>query len=118
MSSTDSCGDPLRQLPLSMPSPVTAPPRVMVRSCGTQSGTRPCGRVAATRSSYVVIPRTSAVRRSSSTSSTPENAETSSPGVVVGLRGRNRFEVRFARRTGAPAGIAAYSAARSSTAAA
>ena len=32
-----------------MPSPVTAPPRVMVFSCGTTSGIRPCGKVAATR---------------------------------------------------------------------
>lgn len=118
MSSTDSCGDPLRQLALSMPSPVTAPPRVMVRSCGTHSGTRPWGRVAATRSSYVVIPSTSAVRRSASTSRTPEKADTSRPGVLVGLRGRNRLEVRLASRTGAPGGMAAYFARRSSTAAA
>ena len=35
----------------SVPSPVTAPPRVIVRSCGTTSGIRPCGSVASTRSS-------------------------------------------------------------------
>ena len=40
-----------------MPSPATAPPSVMVLSCGTTSGIRPCGRVASTRSSYVVMPR-------------------------------------------------------------
>ena len=51
ISSTDSCGSPLRKLVDSMPSPVTAPPRVIVRSCGTTSGISPCGSVASTRSS-------------------------------------------------------------------
>ena len=46
-----------------MPSPVTAPPSVIVFSCGTTIGVSPCGRVAATRSSYVHMPWTSAVRR-------------------------------------------------------
>ncbi len=38
ISSTDSCGMPLRSEVDSMPSPVTAPPRVIVLSCGTTSG--------------------------------------------------------------------------------
>ena len=51
ISSTDSCGRPLRNDADSMPSPVTAPPSVMVFSCGTTSGDSPYGSVAATRSS-------------------------------------------------------------------
>jgi hypothetical protein len=35
ISSTDSCGSPLRKLVDSIPSPVTAPPNVMVLSWGT-----------------------------------------------------------------------------------
>ena len=38
ISSTDSCGRPLRNEVDSMPSPVTAPPSVIVFSCGTTSG--------------------------------------------------------------------------------
>ena len=37
---------------------------------------------------------------------TPSSPETSSPGVLTASRGRNRFEVRFANRTGEPGGIA------------
>ena len=48
---TDSCGIPLRNDADSMPRPVTAPPSVMVLSCGTTSGASPKGSVAATRSS-------------------------------------------------------------------
>ena len=51
ISSTDSCGSPLRKLVDSMPSPDTAPPSVIVRSCGTTYGIRPWGSVASTRSS-------------------------------------------------------------------
>ncbi len=43
ISSTDSCGRPLRNDADSMPSPVTAPPRVIVLSCGTTSGAQPVG---------------------------------------------------------------------------
>ena len=50
ISSTDSWGNPLRNDVDSIPSPVTAPPRVMVFSCGTTSGANPYGSVAATRS--------------------------------------------------------------------
>ena len=49
--STDSCGSPLRKDDDSMPRPVTAPPRVMVFSCGTTSGISPWASVASTRCS-------------------------------------------------------------------
>src|SRR3954452_4478660 len=62
------------------------------------------------------MPCTSAVRASTSIAITPSRAETSSPGVCVASRGRNRFEVLFASRTGAPAGIAAYDAPNRPTA--
>ena len=45
ISSTDSCGQPLRNDDDSMPRPVTAPPSVIVLSCGTTSGIRPYGSV-------------------------------------------------------------------------
>ena len=51
ISSADSCGSPFRYDEDSMPSPVTAPPRVMVFSCGTTSGISPWGSVASTRAS-------------------------------------------------------------------
>ena len=51
ISSTDSCGMPLRSEVDSMPRPLTAPPRVIVLSCGTTIGMRPCRSVAAVRSS-------------------------------------------------------------------
>ena len=108
ISSTDSCGVPLRKLELSIPRPVTAPPKVIVLSCGTTSGINPCGRVASTKSSYVVMPSTSAVRASASTRSTPENALTSSRGASLAALLRNRLDVRLPSRTGAPAGSAAY----------
>ena len=45
---TDSCGSPFRKLLASIPRPVTAPPTVMVRNCGTTSGMTPAARVAST----------------------------------------------------------------------
>ena len=104
-SSTDSCGKPARNDDDSIPSPVTAPPSVIVRNWGTTIGINPCGRVAATRSSYVHMPWTSAVRPTGSTLITPVSPETSSPGVSTWVRGRNRLELRFASRTGAPGGM-------------
>src|SRR3954454_14497432 len=41
---------------------------------------------------------------------TPSRPLTSSPGVPLLARGRNRFDVFLASRTGAPAGIASYDA--------
>src|SRR6476661_3713495 len=54
------------------------------------------------------MPCTSAVRATGSTSTTPDSPETSSPGVSVPVRARNRLEVGFASRTGAPGAMAAY----------
>jgi hypothetical protein len=48
---TDSWGMPERNDELSMPSPVTAPPMVIVLSSGTTSGISPWGSVASTRCS-------------------------------------------------------------------
>ncbi len=67
------------------------------------------------------IPCTSAVALPSaatSTEITPASPDTSRPGASTCDRARKRFEVRFASRTGAPAGIAAYDARSRSTAAA
>ena len=75
----------------------------MVFSCGTTSGASPKGSVAATRSSYVHMPATSAVRASGSTAMTSVSPEVSRPGALVFARDRNRFEVRLASRTGAVA---------------
>ena len=94
ISSTDSCGRPLRNDVDSMPSPVTAPPSVIVRSWGTTSGISPCGSVASTRSSYVHMPWTSAVRRrrGSTLDDDAVSPETSRPGACS-RRGRNRLDV-------------------------
>src|SRR4051812_40048653 len=56
------------------------------------------------------MPWTSAIAAAASTSTTPRNPDTSSPGTSLVLRARKRFEVGFASRTGAPGGIAAYDA--------
>src|SRR6188768_2689952 len=64
------------------------------------------------------MPCTSAVWRSASTSMTPSRPLTSRPGVPLLARGRNRFEVFLARRTGAPAGMASYDALSCATASA
>ena len=63
------------------------------------------------------MPCTSAVRASASIEITPPSPDTSSPGTPVVARGRNRFEVFFARRTDCPAGIASYDARSRATAA-
>ena len=89
-----------------MPPPVIAPPTVMVLSCGTTSGASPYGRVAATRSSKVVIPPTSAVNAAVSTANTRSSPVTSRPGASTACRVRNRFEVRLASRTVADRGMA------------
>jgi hypothetical protein len=105
MSSTDSCGRPLRNDVDSMPSPVTAPPSVIVFSCGTTSGANARGSVAATRSSYVHIPATSAVRASGSTVMTSVNPDVFRPLTVFLARVRNRFDVGLASRTVAFSGM-------------
>ena len=53
------------------------------------------------------MPWTSAVAASGSIAMTPSSPDTSRPGAVVAVRGRNRFDVRLASRTGDPGGIAA-----------
>ena len=63
------------------------------------------------------MPCTSAVFATGSTSMTPSRPLTSSPGVPFLARGRNRLDVFFASRTGAPAGIASYDARSRTTAA-
>ncbi len=111
ISSTDSCGSPARNDEDSIPRPVTAPPSVIVLSCGTTIGVSPCGRVAATRSSYVHMPWTSAVR-----AGRIDRDHAGQPGDVQPrasrppVRGRNRLELRLARRTGSPAGMRWYDA--------
>src|SRR6478735_2776946 len=54
------------------------------------------------------MPCTSAVFASTSIAITPSSPDTSRPGASVAARGRKRFVVFFASRTGAPAGIAVY----------
>src|SRR6478609_1420415 len=54
------------------------------------------------------MPCTSAVLAATSMAMTLSSPDTSSPGAVVAARGRKRLVVRFASRTGAPVGMAAY----------
>src|SRR6267143_399289 len=54
-----SCTRPWRCEEESMPTPATAPPRVMVFSCGTTAGITPCARQSATSASYVTMPSAS-----------------------------------------------------------
>src|SRR3989441_5766051 len=81
-----------------MPTPATAPPRVMVFSCGTTAGITPCARHSATSASYVTIPSASTwpalIRRTSL------KWRTSSRRRAAPARSRNRFEVSFASPTG------------------
>lgn len=91
----------------SMPSPVTAPPSVMVLSCGTTYGMSPCGSVASTRCSYVVMPWTSAVMVSGSTLMTSSRSLAESLAVFVASRNLNRLDVDLASRGAAPPGISA-----------
>jgi hypothetical protein len=120
ISVTDSCVIPLRSEVDSTTSPETAPPMVIVLSCGTTIGISPWRRVASARCSYVTMPPVMAVRLLGSTHRTWLNADTSSPGTAARPDAwvkRNRFEVGLASRTGCPGGIAAYSACNRSTAA-
>src|SRR5438309_7347785 len=81
-----------------MPTPATAPPRVMVFSCGTTAGITPCARHSATSASYVSMPSASTwpslMRRTSL------KWRTSSRRRAAPARSRNRFEVSFASPTG------------------
>src|SRR2546427_4571759 len=81
-----------------MPTPATAPPRVMVFNCGPTAGITPCARHSATRASYVTMPSASTwpslIRRTSL------KWRTSSRRGAAPARSRNRFEVSFASPTG------------------
>src|SRR6266851_239486 len=98
ISSTVSCTRPWRCEEDSMPTPATAPPRVMVLSCGTTAGITPCARHSATSASYVTMPSASTwpslIRRTSL------KWRTSSRRRAAPARSRNRFEVSFASPTG------------------
>src|SRR3989442_419534 len=98
ISSMLSCTRPWRCEEDSMPTPATAPPRVMVFSCGTTAGITPCARHSATSASYVTMPSASTwpslIRRTSL------KWRTSSRRGAAPARSRNRFEVAFASPTG------------------
>src|SRR5262245_28916502 len=93
-----SCTSPWRCDEDSMPTPATAPPRVMVFSCGTTVGITPCARQARLRSSYGVMP--SASTKPSWTESTWLKPRTSSRRRPAAARSRNRLEVSLASATG------------------
>src|SRR5690242_2050309 len=85
-----------------MPTPATAPPSVMVFSCGTTAGMTPCARQAAARASYGIIPSVST--QLDSMERTSLKCRTSSLRRATASRSRNRFDVSFASPTGpAPA---------------
>src|SRR5688572_26374014 len=81
-----------------MPTPATAPPSVMVLSCGTTAGMTPCARHSRVRSSYAIMPSASTVP--SRIASTWLNERTSSRRRAPAARSRKRFEVSLARATG------------------
>src|SRR5712692_7300413 len=81
-----------------MPTPATAPPRVMVFSCGTTVGITPWARHSRVSASYEIVP-------SASTYPFPilrtwSKWRTSSRRRAAPARSRNRFEVSFASPTG------------------
>src|SRR5215213_6837798 len=81
-----------------MPTPATAPPSVMVLSCGTTAGIAPFSRQARVRSSYVVMP--SASTKPSPTPMTWLKARTSRRRRGAPSRSRKSFEGSLARPTG------------------
>src|SRR5688572_8937976 len=81
-----------------MPTPATAPPRVMVFSCGTTAGITPCARHSRVRSSYGTMP--SASTAPSAIFSTWLKPRTSRRRRVPAARSRNRLEVSLASATG------------------
>ena len=85
-----------------MPSPETAPPIVMVLSSGTTGGRRPFERAASVKSSKVVIPSTSAIRRSGSISMTRLRRRTSSLSAAASLAGAEQVR-RLFRQANRPA---------------
>ena len=103
ISRTDSCGSPCRNDVDSMPSPATAPPRVIVLSCGTT--TAASARAAAWRRpgprrwSCRRRPRCARPGRRRSRPTGPEASK-----VGGGAPNRNRFELGLPRRTRASGG--------------
>src|SRR5678816_2844597 len=90
-----------------MPTPATAPPRVMVFNCGTTVGMTPCARHSRTRSSYGIMP-------SASTQPEPPvspnwmtwlKARTSRRRRSPAARSRKRLDVSLASATGPPAAL-------------
>src|SRR5688572_27209916 len=92
-----SCTRPWRCDDDSIPTPATAPPRVMVLSCGTTAGITPCARQALVRTSYGIIP--SASTWFSRMERTSLNPRTSRRRRWPAARSRNRLEVSLARAT-------------------
>src|SRR5258706_952221 len=83
-----------------MPTPATAPPSVMVLSCGTTAGMTPCARHSRARSLQVIMPSLSTQPAAASTASTSLKPRTSSRRCAATARSRNRFDVSLARPTG------------------
>src|SRR5712692_9510216 len=81
-----------------MPTPATAPPRVMVFSCGTTVGITPWARHSRVSASYEIVP--SASTKPFPILRTWSKWRTSSLRRAAPARSRNRFEVSFASPTG------------------
>src|SRR3954469_17761417 len=97
ISSAPSCTSPWRCEEDSMPTPASAPPSVIVFSCGTTAGITPCGRHASTSASYGIMPSHST--KSLLTWMTSLKLRTSSRRRGAAARSRNRFDVSFCRAT-------------------
>src|SRR4051812_1624437 len=103
ISSAPSCTRPWRCEEDSIPTPASAPPSVMVLSCGTTAGMTPRARQASTSASYVTMP--SASTQWPSNESTSLKARTSSRLRAPDARSRKRFEVSLCSATGPPASL-------------
>src|SRR5262245_28382988 len=86
-----------------MPTPATAPPSVMVLSCGTTVGITPRARHSRARSSYGIMP--SASTQPSPKPMTSLNARTSSRRRSPAARSRKRLDVSLASATGPVAAL-------------
>src|SRR3954469_22678964 len=82
-----------------MPTPASAPPRVMVFSCGTTAGITPRARHAAVSASYVTMPSASTQPAPGSTARTSQKLRTSRRRRGAAARSRNRLDVSLARPT-------------------
>ena len=105
ISSTDSCGSPLRNDVDSMPRPVTAPPRVIVLSCGTTYGIKPTRQGLGDQvlvGAHALHVGGQRIDVDLDDAVEPADVETRESDAS---RGRNRLEVFLARRTRSPAGM-------------